>query len=134
VTGPERHSRWSRAHRRRCRGCREDYNAYERGRRPSKGLFAQPGYRTPESVQARRDWLLDIGAGEIREACGISQRTMAAALGVSQATVCFWETGRSAPRSPAGAAYCRVIAGLLRHLAAGLEEDQAAAPEGRRAA
>jgi transcriptional regulator with XRE-family HTH domain len=64
----------------------------------------------------RRDWLLEIGAGEIRRACGVSQGTAAAALGVSQKLVSAWETGLRAPVGEAGAAYCRVIAGLARHL------------------
>lgn len=71
---------------------------------------------TPDTALARRDWLLEIGAAEVRRACGISQRTLATALGVSQVSVHAWETGKNAPVSRAGAAYCRVIAGLIRHL------------------
>jgi DNA-binding XRE family transcriptional regulator len=70
----------------------------------------------PADAPGPRDWLLEIGAGEIRRACGISQGTAAAALGVSQFTVSAWETGLRAPVSEAGAAYCRVVAGLARHL------------------
>lgn len=71
---------------------------------------------TVDTAYARRDWLLAVGAGEVRRACGISQRTVAAALGVSQAAVCTWERGAKVPAGPAGIAYCRVIAGLIRHL------------------
>ena len=71
---------------------------------------------TPDTAYERQDWLADVGAAGVRRACGISQVTVARALGVSQAAVCHWETGRRAPLGPAGVAYCRVIAGLLRHL------------------
>ena len=73
--------------------------------------------RTPSFAADRRDWLLDMDAAGIRASCGISQQTVAAALGVSQPAVCAWETGSRAPSGPAGGAYCRVIAALAAHLA-----------------
>lgn len=53
---------------------------------------------------------------DARRACGIRQVTIAAALGVSHVAVHSWETGRKGPSGEAAAAYCRVVAGLLRHL------------------
>ncbi|HEY2087880.1 MAG TPA: helix-turn-helix transcriptional regulator [Mycobacterium sp.] len=83
----------------------------------------------PESALSRRDWLEDIGAAEVRRLCGISQQTIAEALGVSQVAVCLWETGRRVPLGRAGAAYCRVIRALARHLAVEIPEgEQSAAP------
>jgi DNA-binding transcriptional regulator YiaG len=48
----------------------------------------------------------------VRRACGITQETVAAALGVSRRTVSAWEHRQWGPTE----AYCRVIAGLQRHL------------------
>ena len=53
---------------------------------------------------------------EVRRACGISQAAIAAALGVTTAAVSTWETGHNGPSGDAGAAYCRIVAGLARHL------------------
>lgn len=74
---------------------------------------------TVQSALDRRDWLLDIGAQAVRCECGITQRTMASALGVSTAAVSLWENGLRVPFGPKAIAYCRVIAGLARHLEAG---------------
>lgn len=49
----------------------------------------------------------------VRQACGITQDTMAAGLGVGRTTVVAWERRTNRPSE----GYCRVIAGLLRHLA-----------------
>lgn len=54
-----------------------------------------------------------------REAAGLSQGEVAAAVGVSPAAVALWEAGQRRPRGEAGAAYGR----LLREL----EEANAAA-------
>lgn len=110
-----RHSIWSRDHRASCRACRDAYNAYERRRRPARGLAALRESRIADELEARREWLLDIGAADLRRLAGISQQTIASALGVSAVAVGFWESGRRVPASAAGAAYCRVIAGLARH-------------------
>ncbi len=68
-----------------------------------------------------RDWLgrargaasLDgIDLAGVRQACGITQETMAAGLNVKRAAVSLWENRRRRPPE----AYCRVITGLARHL------------------
>jgi transcriptional regulator with XRE-family HTH domain len=67
---------------------------------------------------ARRDWLA-ANARDARVRCGITLTAIATALGVSAMTVWRWENGTRNPRGAAGEAYYRVIAGLMRHLAAG---------------
>jgi len=57
-----------------------------------------------------------MGARDLRVACGITQATIAAALGVSQVSVHYWETGMAVPAGARGAAYVRVMKGLSRHL------------------
>lgn len=64
--------------------------------------------------RARR--LAGLRPAEARRACGIRQATIAEALGVDKSTVGCWERGRHGPSGTAGDAYCRVIAGLMRHL------------------
>ena len=64
----------------------------------------------------RGRWLAAVDAAGVRRACGITQQAIATALGIPHTYVHHWETGRSGPSGEAGAAYCRVIAGLLRHL------------------
>lgn len=66
--------------------------------------------------RGRGRWLATVRPGDARRACGIRQATIAAALGVSHVAVHYWETGRKGPSGEARAAYCRVVAGLLRHL------------------
>lgn len=61
----------------------------------------------------------EIDLPGVRRACGVTQGTMAAALGVSLTTVSFMERRLRSP----SAAYCRVIAGLARHLAVTWDED-----------
>lgn len=72
--------------------------------------------RTPPEALARRGWLLEVRAGEVRRASGVTQQAVADALGVSQAAVCGWENGRRAPAGPEGIAFCRFIADLARRL------------------
>jgi DNA-binding transcriptional regulator YiaG len=69
--------------------------------------------------RGRAAWLAAVRPAAVRRACGIRQATIAAALGVGGGTVSQWETGARRPGAGAGEAYCRVIAGLLRHLEAG---------------
>ena len=57
-------------------------------------------------------WLGGVDLRAVRQACGITQETMAAALGVSRPAVSSYENRSRRPP----AAYCRVIAGLMRHL------------------
>ncbi len=57
-------------------------------------------------------WLDGVDLRAVRRACGITQETMAAALGVSRPAVSSYETRTRRPP----AAYCRVIAALMRHL------------------
>lgn len=54
--------------------------------------------------------------GEVRRRAGITLATLGRALGVNFSTISHWETGRSVPSGPKAAAWCRVIAGLRRHL------------------
>jgi DNA-binding XRE family transcriptional regulator len=62
-------------------------------------------------------WLASACPRDVRRDCGVSVATIAKALGVARSTVHKWESGALRPCGPAGVAYCRVIAGLLRHLA-----------------
>jgi len=62
-------------------------------------------------------WLSGISPRDVRLDCGIRAATVAEALGVARSTVHKWETGALRPYGPAGVAYCRIIAGLMRHLA-----------------
>jgi hypothetical protein len=82
--------------------------------------------RTPPEALARRSWLLEVGAGRLRRASGVTQQAVADALGVSQAAVCDWENGRRAPAGPEGTAFCRFIADLARRHETG--RDRYAAP------
>lgn len=52
----------------------------------------------------------------VRKQNGISLAVMGKAFNVSHRTVWQWEKGIYFPREPLGSAYCRVIAGLARHL------------------
>lgn len=56
--------------------------------------------------------LAGVDLPEVRLDCGITQEAIAAGLGVSRVTVSAWENRTRRPSE----AYCRVIAGLLRHL------------------
>lgn len=53
-------------------------------------------------------------AGTRRE-CGLTQETIAVALGVTPGSVSRWEQRKTRPPE----AYARVVGGLLRHLEAG---------------
>lgn len=68
------------------------------------------------AARERARWLAALSPAQARRACGLTQGTIAEALGVTGSTVSGWERGRFGPGSDAGAAYLRVIAGLLRHL------------------
>ncbi|MYT23800.1 helix-turn-helix domain-containing protein, partial [Streptomyces sp. SID7760] len=59
----------------------------------------------PEPAERRR----------LREQWGLSIRQVAAAFGVTPATVRSWEYGRSAPRGRRKEAYQRFLAGLAQH-------------------
>ena len=48
----------------------------------------------------------------VRQACGVTQQTLADGLGVSRPAVAHWETRTRRPPE----SYCRVVAGFLRHL------------------
>lgn len=66
--------------------------------------------------RARASWIAAVDAAAIRRACGVSQATVANALGISQPVISSWEHGAKRPSGAKGDAYCRVIAGLARHL------------------
>jgi hypothetical protein len=71
----------------------------------------------PDTHRGRAVWLGDAGPREARMACGVSCSTVSRALGLPKATVSNWERRiREAPKGAAGAAWCRVVAGFLRHL------------------
>ncbi|MFD8144025.1 helix-turn-helix domain-containing protein [Streptomyces sp. NPDC059708] len=54
----------------------------------------------------------------LREQWGLSTRQVAAAFGVTPATVRSWERGRSAPRGGRKEAYRRFLSGLAQHAGA----------------
>lgn len=61
-------------------------------------------------------WLLgttDLQA--LRKRCGITQATIAAALGVSKTQVVVWEGRHRHPAGTAGSRYARLIAALRNH-------------------
>lgn len=62
-----------------------------------------------------RDLAASCDRRGLRVRAGIRQRTIAAALGTSQATISGLERSWRYPRSELGRAYARVIAGLARH-------------------
>jgi transcriptional regulator with XRE-family HTH domain len=66
--------------------------------------------------------------GRARAECGLSQRDLAAALGVSQASVSQWLTGQSAPRPERVAELERVLRlapnALARHLGSASSDKQ----------
>lgn len=75
-----------------------------------------PDAPAPEGTRARKAWLAGVDLRGARVECGISRAAVARALDVSYSAVVGWERGRSAPRGERGIAYCRVVAGMLRHL------------------
>lgn len=70
----------------------------------------------PSEHRERQEWISAVAARDARERCGISASTVARALGVDKSSVCHWEKGHFAPKGTAGAAYARVVAGMIRHL------------------
>jgi len=76
-----------------------------------------------------RALLARVDARQLREDAGISQSTVARALGVSSQQVHSWETGRQLPCMAAGFRWARFVAGLERHaeVAAELEREADAA-------
>ena len=68
--------------------------------------------RDPLERRHRAGELAGVDLEEVRLDCGITQQTIADALGVSRVTISAWERR---VRRPSGA-YCRVMAGLRRHL------------------
>ena len=63
-----------------------------------------------------RAYLLAVDAAAVRVRAGITLGTIAVALGVSRSHVWKWENRAHFPNGTRGAAYCRIIAGLARHL------------------
>jgi hypothetical protein len=71
----------------------------------------------PDTHRGRGSWLNVVGPRYARQACGISAATIARAIGADNSMVGRWERrSREVPRGTVGEAYCRVVAGLLRHL------------------
>ena len=48
----------------------------------------------------------------LREAAGLTQERLGAALGVSRIAICRWESGRRKPRAKHRAAYASLLAAL----------------------
>ena len=63
-----------------------------------------------------RAYLRSVDPGAIRTRAEISLSTIAAAIGTGKTTVWQWEMRRRAPRGVTGVRYCRVVAGMARHL------------------
>jgi DNA-binding transcriptional regulator YiaG len=55
----------------------------------------------------------------VREASGVSQKTMAKAVGVPLSRLCAWEDGTGVPEGPEAEAYYRIIADLAGQQEAG---------------
>ncbi|MET9774584.1 helix-turn-helix transcriptional regulator [Streptomyces sp. NPDC006367] len=65
----------------------------------------------------------------LREAAGLSQAQIAAALGTRREAVGNWESGRTAPRPPQRAAYARLLEGLAARFPPETRPAPAPAPE-----
>lgn len=65
------------------------------------------------AARGRAASLAGVDLEEVRLDCGFTQETIAVALGVGRTTVSSWERRQNRPSE----AYCRVMAGLVRHLA-----------------
>jgi DNA-binding XRE family transcriptional regulator len=83
-----------------------------------------------------RDWLerrrvaaqLDgVDLAGVRQACGVTQQTLADGLGVGRPAVAHWEKRTRRPPE----SYCRVVAGFLRHLEVARGGDQSEDSEKR---
>jgi len=70
----------------------------------------------PREHSAWGPWLAAVDAAAVRVRCGIGLRALAAGIGVPYSTVWNWDTRTRVPTGAGGARYCRVIAGLARHL------------------
>ena len=68
--------------------------------------------------QGTTDWVKAVDAAGLRCRAGISSFTVARALGIGEATVRRWETGRIPRGGQVVSAYRRFIDGLARHEAA----------------
>ncbi|MFF6888447.1 helix-turn-helix domain-containing protein [Streptomyces sp. NPDC012421] len=76
----------------------------------------QSSHPTTASTSPRARDLPEAGERRrLREQWGLSTRQVAAAFGVTPATVRSWESGRSAPRGGRKEAYRRFLAGLAQH-------------------
>lgn len=78
---------------------------------PARDPLAVPG-----TQRERAGWLRHASPREVRRACGIPGPAIAEALRVNVSTVYVWERLEHAPQGAQGDAYCRIIAGLRRHL------------------
>lgn len=70
----------------------------------------------PDTHAGRARWVRAVDPGAVRHRCGISASTIGRALGVHPSQVLQWEAGSHYPKGRRGAAYARIIAGLIRHL------------------
>ena len=69
-----------------------------------------------------------VDARQLRLDAGISQATVAAALGVPRHYIAWWEQGKFEPKSEAGYRWARFVAGLERHAEVEAECQRAALP------
>jgi DNA-binding transcriptional regulator YiaG len=60
-----------------------------------------------------REWAVDGTARRIREEARLSQREIAAVVGVSGGAISLWEAGGRLPRGDAGQRYARFLAALV---------------------
>lgn len=60
-----------------------------------------------------RRWAAEGTARRIREASRLTQRDVAAVVGVTGGAVCLWEVGKRVPRGVGGLRYAKLLAALV---------------------
>ncbi|MEU6314708.1 helix-turn-helix transcriptional regulator [Streptomyces sp. NPDC047014] len=80
-------------------------------------IFPRQASHAVVPASGRRPWELPEPAvrRRLREQWGLTTQQVAAAFGVTPATVRSWERGRSTPRGERREAYRRFLAGLAQH-------------------
>ena len=73
-----------------------------------------------KSLSAARRWAKNGTARKVRELSELTQGEIAEACGVDQSTVALWETGRRTPAGDAARMYARVLIGLGVNLHGGI--------------
>lgn len=72
--------------------------------------------RPPVPLIPRDKWLAAMAPAALRVAAGLTLEAFGAGIGVPSSQIWKWETGQHVPKGAAGDRYCRVIAGLARHM------------------